>query len=186
MNLVVGSTGMVGSEICRLLAAAGKPVKALVRTTSDPAKVEKLKSLGVTVVQGDLRDAASLKAACKGVSAVITSASSMPFAYQPGANTPHTTDQEGQLSLVAAARQAGVKQFVYTSFPPMAATFPLQDAKRAVEKELRASGLTYTILKPTFFTAVWIHRGQDLIIPTARPPFTGRAKTQSAGFLSWM
>jgi hypothetical protein len=32
------------------LAAAGKPVKALVRATSDPAKVEKLKSLGATVV----------------------------------------------------------------------------------------------------------------------------------------
>ena len=45
MNLVVGATGMVGTEICRLLAAAGKPVRALVRGGSDPGKVEKLKNL---------------------------------------------------------------------------------------------------------------------------------------------
>jgi uncharacterized protein YbjT (DUF2867 family) len=40
MNLVVGATGMVGTEICRLLASSGKPVKALVRARSDAAKVE--------------------------------------------------------------------------------------------------------------------------------------------------
>jgi uncharacterized protein YbjT (DUF2867 family) len=182
MNLVVGSTGMVGSEICRLLAAAGKPVKALVRASSDPAKVEKLKSLGVTVVQGDLRDAASLKAACKGVSAVITSASSMPFAYQPGANTPHTTDQEGQLSLVAAAREAGVKQFVYTSFPSMSASFPLQDAKRAVEKGLRASGLTYTILQPTYFTEVWLSPAVGFDFPNRKAAIYGSGENP----ISWI
>ena len=66
MNLVIGSTGMVGMEICRLLAAAGKPVKALVRSSSDPAKVEKLKASGATVVKGDLRNSESLKAACEG------------------------------------------------------------------------------------------------------------------------
>jgi len=76
MNLVVGATGMVGSEICRLLIAAGKPVRGLVRATSDPAKVDQLKGYGVEVVQGDLRDRASLDAACQGVTAAISTASS--------------------------------------------------------------------------------------------------------------
>ena len=67
MTLVVGATGMVGTEICRLIAASGRPVKALVRATSNAAKVEKLRRLGVTIVQGDLRDRQSLKAACDGV-----------------------------------------------------------------------------------------------------------------------
>jgi len=58
--------------------------------------------------------------------------------------------------LVAMAREAGVQQLVYTSFPPMAASFPLQDAKRAVEERLRGSGLTYTILQPTYFTELWL------------------------------
>jgi uncharacterized protein YbjT (DUF2867 family) len=47
MNLVVGATGMLGGEICRRLAARGKPVRALVRATSDPAKVEALQALGI-------------------------------------------------------------------------------------------------------------------------------------------
>ena len=156
MNLIVGATGMVGTEVCRLLTAAGQPVKALVRATSDPAKVEKLKSLGVTVVPGDLREAASLRAACQGVSAVIATASSMPFAYTPGENSPDRTDQAGYLSLIAEAREAGVKQFVYTSFPPVSVAFPLQNAKRAVEEGLRGSGLTYTILQASYFNELWL------------------------------
>jgi uncharacterized protein YbjT (DUF2867 family) len=156
MTLVVGATGMVGSEICRVLATSGKPVRAFVRATSNPSKVEHLKRLGATIVQGDLRDRPSLKAACQGVTAVICTASSIPFAYAPGENTPQSADEDGCLNLIDAAREAGVRQFVYTSFPPMLASFPLQDAKRAVEARLRSSGLTYTILQPTFFAEIWL------------------------------
>ncbi|MBU2678293.1 MAG: NmrA family NAD(P)-binding protein, partial [Gammaproteobacteria bacterium] len=46
MNLVVGATGLLGGEICRQLVAEGKQVKALVRSTSDPVKVEALQRLG--------------------------------------------------------------------------------------------------------------------------------------------
>ena len=156
MNLVVGATGMVGTEVCRLLAASGKPVRALVRSTSDQGKVEKLKGFGAAVVQGDLRDAATLRAACKGVSAVFSTASAMPFAYAAGVNTPQTTDRDGHMRLIDEARAAGVKQFVFLSFPPMPVSMPLQDAKRAVEERLKESGLSYTILQPTFFMEVWL------------------------------
>jgi uncharacterized protein YbjT (DUF2867 family) len=156
MNLIVGATGIVGSEICRLLREAGKPVRAMVRHTAAPAKVERLKSLGCSIVQGDLRDAESLKAVCQGASTVISTASAMPFAYAPGENTPFTTDRDGGLNLIAAAWAAEVQHFVYTSFPPMAASFPLQDAKRAVEARLRNSGLAYTILQPTCFMEDWL------------------------------
>ena len=156
MNLVIGATGMVGTEVCRLLRAAGQPVRALVRRTSDPTKIEALAKLGVERVAGDLRDAASLEKACRGAKAVISTASSMPFAYEAGANTPKTTDEDGVSNAITAAREGGVQHFVYTSFPPMPASFPLQDAKRAVERYLRGSGLTYTILQPTYFTEVWL------------------------------
>jgi NADH dehydrogenase len=164
---------MVGSEICRLLSAAGEPTRALVRASSDPARLEKLKSLGVMLVTGDLRDAASLKGACKGVNAVIATASSMPFAYRPGENTSQTTDQDGYLNLIAAAKEAGVWQFVTTSFPPMATSFPLQDSKRAVEQSLRASGLTYTILQPTFFTEVWLSPAVGFDFPNRKATIYG-------------
>jgi NADH dehydrogenase len=182
MNLVVGATGMVGMEICRLLSAAGKPVRALVRATSDPAKVEKLKTLGAAVMLGDLRDAASLKAACQGVQAVVTTASAMPFAYDAGHNTPQTTDEDGYLSLVAMARDASVHQFVYTSFPPLAPSFPLQDAKRAVEKTLRASGLTYTILQPTYFTEIWLSPAVGFDYPNRKVTIYGPGENA----ISWI
>jgi NADH dehydrogenase len=182
MNLVVGATGMVGTEICRLLAAAGEPVKALVRATSDPAKVEKLRTFGAAVVQGDLRDRVSLEAACAGVNAVVTTASAVPFAYRPAENTPQSTDQDGSLGLIAAAREAGVQRLVYTSFPPMAVSFPLQDAKRAVEERLRNSGLTYTILQPTYFMEVWFSPAVGFDYPNHKAAIYGRGENP----ISWI
>ena len=67
MILVVGATGSLGGEVCRLLSARGKPVRALVRATSDAGKVRNLHNLGVSTVQGDLTDPASLDRACAGV-----------------------------------------------------------------------------------------------------------------------
>ena len=95
MNLVVGATGLLGSEICRRLTAGGKPTRALVRSTSDQAKVDKLKGYGAEIVQGDLRDRVSLEAACQGVTAVISTVSAMPRSYQPGENDIQTVDIHG-------------------------------------------------------------------------------------------
>ena len=157
LNLVVGATGMVGSEVCRRLTAAGKAVRALVRTSSDPDKVSKLKAMGVETVHGDLRDRVSLDAACKGVKAVITTVSSMPFAYKPGENDIRSTDLEGERSLIDAAKAAKVRQFIYTSFSGnLDLDFPIRNAKRAVEQHLKESGMTYTILRPSFFMEVWL------------------------------
>lgn len=156
MILVVGATGMTGSEVCGLLTARGQRVRALARVTADAGKLEKLRAMGAEIAQGDLRDVASLRRAVDGVDAVVVTASSMPFAYVPDANTPAMTDRDGVIDLVDAARSAGVGHFVYTSFPQFGAEFPLQDAKRAVEARLRASGLTHTILQPTYFMEVWL------------------------------
>jgi uncharacterized protein YbjT (DUF2867 family) len=155
MNLVVGATGMLGSEICRRLTAAGKPVKALVRVTSDQAKVDKLKGYGVELARGDLRDPASLAVACQGVSAVISTVSSMPFSYEQGVNDIQSVDSKGVISLIDAARAAHVQRFIYTSFT-MELDFPLHNAKRAVEKHLKESGLAHTILRPGYFMQVWL------------------------------
>ena len=128
----------------------------MVRATSNPDKVAKLKGYGAEIVQGDLCDRACLDAACKGVSAVITTVSAMPFCYQPG-NTIQTVDLDGVSNLIAAAKDSGVKHFVYTSFSGhMDLDFPLRNAKRAVEKRLRESGMTYTILRPSYFMEVWL------------------------------
>ena len=157
MHLVVGATGLVGGEICRRLANEGKPVKALVRTTSDPAKVDALKAKGVTVAVGDLKDPSSLEAACRGVTAVISTASST-LSRQEG-DSIQTVDSEGQIRLVDAAKDAGVEQSVFVSFrnrenPSL--QHPLKAAKRSVEDHLMESGLTYTVLQASWFMEVWL------------------------------
>jgi len=154
MILVVGATGLLGAEICRLVTQRGNPLRALVRGTSNPDRVAHLKSFGAEQVRGDLKDRPSLDAACRGVSAVISTASST-MSRQDG-DSIESVDRQGQLSLIDAAIAAGVKRFILISFPTVEANFPLQSAKRAVEQRLRRSGMTYTILWPTFFTEVWL------------------------------
>lgn len=154
--LVVGATGWLGTEICRQLTAAGRKVRGLVRPSSDPVKVDRLKSLGVETIQGDVRDRASLDAACKGVTAVICTVSAMPFSYQPGVNDLQAVDMDGITSLIEAAKANHVSHFVYTSISGDVYDCPLQTAKRAVEQRLKESGLEYTILHPSCFMEAWL------------------------------
>ncbi len=154
MILVAGSTGLLGGEICRFLADAGKPFRALVRTTSDMEKVERLKQLGAELIHADLKDRASLDVACQKCTAVISTVSTT-ISRQEG-DTIETVDRDGQLSLVDAARNAGVQQFVFISFPPIDPEVPLEQAKRAVESHLQKSGMKYTILQPVNFMEVWL------------------------------
>ncbi len=155
MNLVVGATGFLGSEICRRLAQQGEPVRALVRTSSDPAKRAALQSLGIELVTGDLKDPASLSIACQDVTAVISTAS-VTISRQAG-DSLQAVDLEGQLNLINAAKAANVSQFTYVSYSGnIDVDCPLQTAKRTVEQALRESGLTYTILRPSSFMEVWL------------------------------
>ena len=155
MILVVGATGLLGGEICRRLAAAGKPVRALVRGTADPAKVDELERLGAALVRGDLKNRASLDAACRGIDTVITTASTT-FSRQDG-DSIQTVDLEGQTRLVDAAQAAAVPRFMYVSYSHgIDMECPLATAKRSVEGHVKRSGMTYTILAPSVFMEVWL------------------------------
>ena len=89
MNLVVGSSGTVRTEICRLLTASGKPVpRRSCPSSCAPAKVENLKRLGATVVEGNLRDPISLSAAPATARASGIAQPRPCPSYTPGENTP--------------------------------------------------------------------------------------------------
>src|SRR5512138_3015906 len=147
--LVAGATGNLGSEICKQLTATGKSVRGLVRESSDAAKIDRLHSLGVETVVGDLRDRASLDEACKGVTHVITTVSSVPFSYIPGVNDLQLTDVDGTTNLIEAAKAANVSHFVFTSVRvDQIFESPIKSANSEVERRLKESGLVYTILRP--------------------------------------
>jgi uncharacterized protein YbjT (DUF2867 family) len=155
MTLVVGATGALGTEICRQLIEKGKPVRAMVRSTSDPGKRQALRGMGADLIEGDLTDAASLRAACKGVDIVISTAT-VVVSQQPG-DTFNDVDDGGQRALIDAAAHAGVKHFVFISVTGgISVSSPLIDSKRRVEQHLIDSGLTYTILRPGPFMESWL------------------------------
>jgi uncharacterized protein YbjT (DUF2867 family) len=153
MVLVVGATGLVGSEICQRLIRRGEPVKALVRATSSEEKIESLRSSGVELCVGDLKDHESIVAACRGVDAVISTASST-LTRQPG-DSIESVDAAGQLILVNAARRANVGRFLFVSFRrPPGPSFPLNDAKRQVENAV--TSLNFTVIQASWFMEVWL------------------------------
>ncbi len=179
MILVVGATGSLGSAICRRLAAKGKPVGALVRSSSDPAKVDSLTKLGATIVRGDLTDRASLDAACRGVTTVISTASTSYSAKPDVLGVDHA----GQISLVDAAAAAGVSHFIYISFSGSFTTdSPLINAKRAVEQRLKQSGMTYTIVRSSFFMEAMFSPTAGFDYPNAKATIFGAG----ANKISWI
>src|ERR1017187_3177685 len=153
MILVVGATGLVGSEVCQKLIGRGEQVKALVRTTSSKDKIEALRSSGVELCVGDLKDPQSIVAACQGVNAVISTASST-LTRQPG-DSIESVDAAGQLNLVNAAKDANVGRFLFVSFRrPPGISFPLSDAKEQVENAV--TSLNFTIIQASWFMEVWL------------------------------
>ena len=157
MILVIGSTGMVGSEVCQLLVSKNVQVRALVRTTGDNSKRDKLNVPGVQLFEGDLRDKSTFPEMLEGITTVITTVSSMPFSYVPGQNDITKVDEEGVINLIDASKKAGVKHFIYTSFSKnLDLDFPIRNAKRKVEKYLQNSGMNYTILRPGYFMELWL------------------------------
>jgi NADH dehydrogenase len=152
--LVVGATGLLGSRVCKELAAQGKPVAGMVRSASDD-KVAALKAAGVELIEGDLKDPTSLQRACAGRTAVISTASAS-LSRQAGDNI-QSVDLDGQKSLIDAAKAAGVGKFVYISFSSnMTTDGPVTAAKREVERYLQGSGLDYTILRCGFLMEVMV------------------------------
>jgi uncharacterized protein YbjT (DUF2867 family) len=176
MLLVVGSTGFLGSEICRRLVARGQAVRGLVRATSNPERLAELKALGVSTVEGDLQQIDTLAAACQGATTVISTATTT-ISMQPTDSIP-ATDQQGQLNLVQAARDAGVRQFIYLSFTlkmelGIDDPCPLTVAKRCVEQAVIDSGMTYTILRPCDYMEAWLSPMVGFDYPNAKANIYG-------------
>lgn len=108
--LVTGSTGFIGSAICRELSARGEQAIAFHRSSSD---TKQLDDLPIEHRIGDLTDAASLSNAVKGVDAVIHCAAQM------GSTTDwqrfFSVTVKGTRSILEAARAAKVRRFIHTS-----------------------------------------------------------------------
>lgn len=178
--MVFGGTGQLGAEIVRRLVARGDQVTVFTRPGSDR---ERLDGLPVRFVEGDLMQPAQVEAAFRGrrVDAVITA-----VRVEDGNPRFYATLMP---PLTAAAKAAGVRQFIHSSAVGAganAAKFAsagwdrvpgllgrLQD-QGVGEDVLRQSGLPFTIIRNT---RLW---------PDGTPP-TGKAElTEDDGWLGPM
>ena len=150
MILVAGATGRVGSLVVGLLRQQGRQVRALCR--SEP-KATPLREAGVAVTLGDLTDRHALEAACEGVRAVISMVTSLNPRARSQPYRPEAIEVEGHRMLLEAACQSRVRQVIYLSALGVDRTdAPRQfQIKRRVEEIVRASGLAYTVLRPSGF-----------------------------------
>lgn len=110
MILVTGATGLVGSHLVRALRAEERPVRILVRSGS---RLDALWPLGVEPVEGDLEHPQSLDGAVRGVESVLHAAARV--VVHGDEERVLAVNLEGTLSLARAARQAGVRRFVFLS-----------------------------------------------------------------------
>jgi len=145
--LVAGGTGTLGTLTTRLLIDTGHRVRVMTRTQS---KADDLKKRGASIVKGDLRDPESLEFALRGVTTVISATHSI---LGKGDSSSELVDDEGQRSLIDAAKQAGVSHFIFISVFGAALDHPVDfwQTKARVERYLRDSGIPFTIIRPTAF-----------------------------------
>ena len=170
MILVIGATGSVGGEVCSRLAQRGERVRALVRASSSQEKTARLSAQNIELFTGDLKHKSALEAACRGVDAVISTATST-LSRQSG-DSIESVDRDGQLNLVKAAKAAHIDRFVFLSFRrPAGVSFPLGDAKRDVENAI--SSMNYTTIQASWFMEVWLSPTLGFDYPNARARIYG-------------
>jgi uncharacterized protein YbjT (DUF2867 family) len=134
--LVTGATGNIGHHVVEQLVQRGASVRALVRNPANasfPAAVD--------VVQGDLLDVDSLRAAFTGVSTLFLLNAVVPDEFTQA------------LVALNIARDAGVERVVYLSVihSDVYVNVPHFAGKFGVERMIERMGFSATILRPAYF-----------------------------------
>jgi NADH dehydrogenase len=149
--LITGATGFVGSGVLRALGRdgtnaptgpfAGMAIRSLQRTARKPVS-------GIETVLGDVTDADSLAGKFDGVDTVIHL---VGIIETTGETSFDSVIRQGTENVVAEARKAGIRHFIHMS--ALGAqdnpVFPYHQAKFRAEQTVKASGLDYTIFRPS-------------------------------------
>ena len=157
MIVITGATGTVGSAVVRYLAERGEQVRAVTRVP-ERARVP----VGVEVVRGDFTEPASMSAALAGSRALLLVSVVAP---------------EHERAVVAAARDAGTGRVVRLSaIGTDDPALPGGAAWHAAgEQALRASGLDWTILRPSSFATNTLGWARPILADRPVPNLTGTA-----------
>ncbi|GCE77768.1 SDR family oxidoreductase [Cellulomonas biazotea] len=143
MSIVVtGATGHLGRLVVEHLLTLGTPAQDIVATGRSVDRLADLAARGVRTTVADFDDPSTLVAAFEGADVLLLVSGS-----EVGRRVPQHT------AAIEAAKTAGVGRIVYTSAPHADTTpLPLATEHRATEEVLRASGVTWTVLRNNWYT----------------------------------
>jgi NADH dehydrogenase len=147
MLLVTGGTGFVGPHVVHALRARELPVRALVRSERSASR---LTAWGAELVEGDVTDSESLRAAAAGCAAVVHLVAIIK-------GRPPDFERimvQGTRNVAAAASECGVRRIVLASALGLdertKEAVPYYRAKWEMERTVREAGLEHVILRPSF------------------------------------
>lgn len=116
--LITGGAGFIGSNLCEAILKLGYRVRCLDDlSTGKQANIDLFKDeLNYEFIKGDIKDLDTCMKACEGVDYILNEAAwgsvprsiEMPLFYC-------ANNIQGTLNMMEAARQSGVKKFVYAS-----------------------------------------------------------------------
>lgn len=147
--LVTGGAGFIGSNLCEAILDMGYQVRCLDDlSTGKQEHVDMLLDRpGYTFIKGDIKDLDTCRRACEGVDYVLNQAAwgsvprsiEMPLFYEQN-------NIGGTLNMMEAARQAGVKKFVYASSSSVYGDHPALPKKEGIEGQVLSP---YALTKKT-------------------------------------
>ncbi|TDZ49698.1 NmrA-like family domain-containing protein 1 [Colletotrichum trifolii] len=157
---VAGATGIVGGAVAKQLLQNSIAVRALVRNPDSPS-AKNLALLGATLVPGDYDNNEALDEAVQGISGAFLNL--MPDFVD------HSWELKAAKRIMAAAKKAGAKHFIYSSgfavqapeklkhWDPQSFTATVLLSKQSIERELRRAGFeSWTILRPGNFMSNYL------------------------------
>src|SRR5450432_3154014 len=114
--LVTGGAGFIGSALVRALLARGDRVRVIDNLSSGKPQNLAEVSAEIELVEGDIRDEASVGRALAGIEVIFHQAAmvSVPRSLVDPLGS-HEVNATGTLDLLAAARRAGVRRMVYAA-----------------------------------------------------------------------
>jgi uncharacterized protein YbjT (DUF2867 family) len=167
MILITGGTGFIGRALVRQFFDSGYPVRTLLRPSPRTPRLPKGVPVEVAVVSlGDIR---GLRAALRDVDVIIHLAGTEHLGRNANLLA---TDIQGTQNLAQAAKQAGVKRFIYLSHigADRASAFPVHKAKGIAEEHIRRSGVPYTIVRSSIVFGPEDHFTTNLVSLLRRVP----------------
>jgi uncharacterized protein YbjT (DUF2867 family) len=143
--LVTGASGFVGHAVVDALLLRGHAVTAVVR---DPTRAADLAGKRVRLVTGDVLEPTTVERAAVGHDAVVHL---VGVIVEPKPFTFDDMHRRATENVVAAAKAAGVRRYLHMSANGTRpdAESPYHTTKWAGEEAVRASGLDWTIFRPS-------------------------------------